>query len=115
MCKLTYYKLGRQWFLDLPEYADNPEDLERIGSFRDFLDMAAEGATTLHFRISAEKFEGANVLTFTGSSGAQTGAYYHLEQYEGRPVDMELWYNKVLYRYSPEAPQKLYLKRITPK
>lgn len=111
MYTITYYKMGRQWFLDLPDYAGHPDDLEQIGSFHEFLELAARGETTLAFNMDIEPFEGAEVLTFTGSSGDQSGGYYHLSFFEGQPIDLELWFNKVIYSFYEGLPPRLFLKR----
>ena len=111
MCTITYYKMGRQWFLDLPDYSGHPDDLERIGSFHEFLELAARGETTLAFNMDIVPFEGAAVLDLTGSSGDQSGGYYHLSLFEEQPVDLELWYNKVIYFFYKELPPRLFLKR----
>jgi hypothetical protein len=117
MCTISYYKLGSQWFLDLPEYLEHGSaaDLERIGSFHDFLQLAAAGNDSLQFEMSTTPFEGADSLVFSGSSGEQTGAYYHLHSFRGTVVDLELWYNNILFYFLKEAtmPPNLYIKLLS--
>lgn len=114
MFTVTYYKLGHRWFLDLPEYihdGGDPEQLERIGAFHDFLEWAARGETTVAFYMDEQPFEGADTLELTGSSGDRTGGYYHLHSFEGTPVDFELWYNSLLYIQHGSLPPRLYIRR----
>jgi hypothetical protein len=115
MYTVTYYKMGNRWFLDLPDYINqggDPSDLERFGSFHDFLELAAEGEATIAFQMDTEPFEGADVLELTGTSGGRTGGYYHLHSFNGKPVDIELWFNSVIYSGQNELPKRIYLKRI---
>ena len=62
MYTVTYYKLGNAWFLDLPEYTGPSADLERVGSFHDFLELAARGQTTLVFHVDTKPFQDADVM-----------------------------------------------------
>lgn len=115
MYTVTYYKLGHRWYLDLPDYIEqggDAGDLERIGAFHDFLQAIAQGETTLVFRMDTEPFEGADFFELTGSSGGNTGGYYHLDTYNDQPVDYELWFNTVLYIEQRELPSRIYFKRV---
>lgn len=101
--------------MDLPEYIDqggDPDDLERIGAFHDFLEQAAAGQTTVAFLMDTQPFEGADRAELTGSSGGKSGGYYYIPSFEGKPVDLELWFNTVLYIIQPELPQQVYFKKI---
>jgi hypothetical protein len=115
MYTVTYYKFGNRWFIDLPEYVEqggDAEDLERIGAFHDFLELAAAGETTVIFQMDVQPFEGAEVAELTGTSGGNTGGYYHLSYLEGKPVDVELWFNTILYVDQTELPEKIYFKKM---
>jgi hypothetical protein len=117
MCAIvTYYKLGGNWYLDLSGYLEKEgaceEDLERIGSFADFLELAAEGRSSLQFEITDKVSEDADILQLSGSAGDDSGAYYHLEQFRGQPVDIELWFNRVLYHFVDTPPERLYIRQI---
>lgn len=115
MYTVTYYKIGNRWFLDLPEHIEqggDAEDLERFGHFHDFLDLAAAGATTVFFHMDVHPFDGADFLEFTGDTGEKTGGYYRLKSFEGQPVDLELWFNSIIYKNQPQLPQRIYIKRI---
>ena len=115
MHTFTYYKLGRRWYLDLPEYIEqggNPDDLERIGAFHEFLEFAAKGETTLAFQMDVQPFADADCLELTASTGERSGGYYHLGFFEGQAVDLELWINTVIFFVQPSLPQRIYLKKI---
>jgi hypothetical protein len=115
MYTVTYYKFGSRWFLDLPEYMEqggNEEDLERVGAFHDFLELAALGEDTVVFHLDVEPFDGADSAQLTGSSGGNTGGYYRITSFNDKPVDFELWFNLLLYIKQPELPKKVYFKQI---
>ena len=116
MYTVIYYKIGNRWFLDLPEYLEqggDPDDLERIGYFHDFLERVANGESTVIIQMDAQPFEGSDCFELTGSSGGKSGGYYHLKNFEGQTVDYELWFNTVLYFTQSALPEKIYFKRIS--
>lgn len=116
MKKVAYYKLESRWYLAAPEYIDNgghADDLECVGGFRDFLEMAAAGALNVEFVKDSEPFEGADKFELLGSSGGETGGYYRLSTFEGKQVDMELWLSTMDCLHEGRLPDTIYFKRIT--
>ena len=116
MYTVTYYKIGNCWYIDLPEYIEDggdPEDLERVGVFHDFLQMACEGEETVSFDFDTESFEGADVFYLIGATGGNTGGYYQIKSYKGIAVDFELWFNAVIYYNHQELPQQIYIRKKT--
>jgi hypothetical protein len=113
---ISYYKIGGIWYLDLPEYLEkqgsHEEDLEGIGSFHDFLELAADGKSHIRFEITAQSSTDTDLLQLTGSSGSNSGAYYSLHKYRGQTVDLELWFNKVIYYFVQSPPEKLYIREL---
>jgi hypothetical protein len=114
MLTVTYYKIANRWYLDLPSYAKrgNPDDLEIMGGAYDLLELCAEGRSTIKALIATKPFEGADVATLTGTSGDQTGAYYHIATYKGKVVNLEIWIGDLIYRFKAALPQKIYGKVI---
>lgn len=114
---VNYFKMGESWFLDLPEYLDkegtSTEDLERIGSFREFLEIASRGKTKLSFELNDEHSDGADILTLSGNSGENSGLYYHIHQFQGKHIDLELWFNHVIYHFVDTPPERLYIKPVS--
>jgi hypothetical protein len=117
MYTVTYYKIAGRWHLDAPEYLEkggDPDALERIGAFHDLLELAAEGASSVVFLMDTHPFEGADQCELSGSSGGYTGGYYRVRQFRGQPLDMEVWFNTMIYYENPVLPQTIYFKRIAP-
>ena len=114
MHTVTYYKFGHRWYLDDPDYLDQggaEEDLERFGMFRDFLELAAEGETSVTFHMDTEPFEGADCFELVASTGGKTGGYYHLRHFQGAETDLEVWFNAVVFSRQSILPEKIYVKR----
>lgn len=114
MYTVTYYRLGSSWFLDLPEYLEkgDADDLERIGSFKDFLDLVAGTRDCVTFHMDINPFEGADILTLVASSGNESGAYYYIERLGGQRIDLELWFNSVIYSGQERLPENIYIRKI---
>ena len=112
---VNYYKVGDRWYLDYPPYLESggdPEALERIGFFHDFLEHVARGDSSVVLMMSTESFEDADVMTLTGNSGDNTGGYYYIERFQNIELGYELWINTVLYHDQEGLPQKIYIKRV---
>lgn len=114
MSIVSYYKIGSKWFLDLPDQAEKADfdDLEKIGSFHDFLNLIAGESGFLRFQMALERFDGADPLTLTGSSGNGSGGYYYIDALAGRKIDMELWFDAMLYKRWTELPTCIYIKLL---
>jgi hypothetical protein len=117
MCIVAnYYKLGNTWYLDLPEYLQKPgaheEDLERIGAFHDFLEIASDGKPVVKLEITNESSDNADILQLSGFPGDDSGAYYYLKEFNGQHIDLELWFNQVIYHFVEKPPEKLYIKQL---
>lgn len=117
MYTVSYYKLGSRWYLDAPEYLEqggSEEDLECVGAFGDFLELAAEGGITVVLQLDAEPFEGSDHFDLVGSSGNKSGGYYRLRSFRGQEMDLELWFNTMIYLQHARLPQTIFVKRVTP-
>jgi hypothetical protein len=115
MHTISYYKFGTHWYLDYPEYIEkggDPDDLERFGYFQNFLDIAAAGETMVVFQVDTQPFKDADYFELAGSSGGITGGYYRLNHFEGKVVELELWFNTLIYYGYATLPQRIYFKKV---
>jgi hypothetical protein len=116
MFTVTFYKLGTRWFLDYPEYIEkggSEEDLEPIGGFVDLLELASKGSNIVYFEVDNQPFDGADAAELVGSSGEDTGGYFRVSQFEGKPADIEMWVNKTIYCQFDRLPDHLYFKKVS--
>lgn len=112
-----YYKIAGRWYLDAPEHLEmggNPDALERIGSFHDLLEMASEGGSSVVFQMDTQPFDGAELAELVGSSGGDTGGYYRINRFLGQELDIEIWFNTLIYYENPVLPPTIFFKRISP-
>lgn len=115
MYNITCYKIGSQWFLDLPDFltgGGKEEDLECIGSLSEFLNQNANGETTISFRIDSQPFQNAVPLELSGTSGGESGAYYRFSSWKGKPYEREIWINKVVYFCFKLLPDTIYIQQV---
>ena len=114
MQTVSYYKIGKTWYLDLPEWLEygnhSAEDLEKVGAFCDFLEIASEGKDSVGFLMSENPFDGADVMHLNGESGDHSGAYYLLNTYLGSPINLELWFDKPFYHFFKTPPREIYFR-----
>lgn len=117
MYTVSYYKIAGRWYLDASGYADagvKEEHLESIGAFHDFLELAADGGSTVVFHMDAKPFDGADRFDFVDSSGGDSGGYYYIGSFRGQQVDLELWFNTMIYIGRTAMPKTIYFRRVTP-
>ena len=115
MYTVAYYKIGTKWYLDLPEYLEkgDADDLERIGSFHDFLEMVSDKNDLVKFEMDTEPFEGADELKLIASTSKKSGGYYYINSLHGKKIDLELWFNSVIYYRQATLPEKIYIRQST--
>ena len=114
MYVVSYYKLGHKWYLDLPEYLEtgDADDLERAGSFHDFLEIVSDGKDSVSFQMDFAPFEGADEMVLTGSSGDDSGGYYYVNKIGEQLVDLEIWVNNTVYYNNQSLHPVVYLKKL---
>ena len=86
-----YQVFHGKWFVDLPEWEGDPEDLEMVAGADKMIEKISGGKMEVHIIISDKNFEGADKLTLLRADPGEGGGYYLLEKYKGRYVMMEMW------------------------
>lgn len=89
------------WLIDLPEYIQfggSKEDLYMIAGADTFLDLISNGSKEVKMKISQKDFQSAKQLHLIELGRIEgpecgTGAWYHLNQYDGLEVDdnFKIW------------------------
>ena len=105
-----------RWYIDLPEFlaqGGNKADLEMISGADTMLNLIAEEKNEVTLQIDTETFEDANELLLTGlCAPILGGGYYHMNQFENKEVNQDLWLCDVTRFVFGDIPQKIYVKRI---
>ena len=61
--KVKFYKeKSSRWYIDLPEWEGEKEDLEMVLGADDLLNILAEGEDFVYMQIGDEKFPGAGQM-----------------------------------------------------
>ncbi len=99
-----------EWWLNLPEWNGDPEDLQMIEGADQWLDLMSEGKNQIKVNIADEKFDGAETLTLlrTREENLGGGGIYYLESYQEKKVDLKLWLCEVTCFVFDCLPQKIY-------
>ncbi len=112
---LRFYKTDQaEWFVDLPEWGGDPEDLQMIQGADEWLELLSNGAAEIKLNIANEPFENASFLTLIrlGEENLGGGANYFLEMYQNEKVDLKIWLCEVAHFTFGEYPQRIYFTRV---
>lgn len=106
---MKYYKFIKEsngrWYIELPEWTGNKDDLEMVMGADTMLDIFAQGESEIELSISTEPFEGAHELQYTRPEGG--GGWY---TYKSDIQEFEVWLcfvTKFVFGY---FPQRIYLR-----
>ena len=77
--KIKFYKekTGR-WYIDLPEWEGEKEDLEMVLGADDLLNILAEGEDFVYMEIGDEKFPGASQMVLVEPGSIEMGGCWYL-------------------------------------
>lgn len=105
-----FYKTDSgDWYVDLPEWKGDPEDLQMTQGADEWLDLLSNDAEVT-LSISDVPFEAAEFLTLIrlGEPNLGGGGNYFLEQYQGDEVKLKVWLCEVVEFIFDEYPQRIY-------
>ncbi|MAX51478.1 MAG: hypothetical protein CMH22_05820 [Methylophaga sp.] len=103
----TFYRdLENRWYIDLPNWEGDKEDLEMVAGADTMLDIIAQGRDRVRVKISLKPFEDCDfVLTFEKESN--NGGDYLLTS---EHFSFDVWLCFVTKFVFGELPQKIYIK-----
>ncbi len=105
----TFYKeASGRWFVDLPDWEGEKDDLEMVCGADTMLDIISEGSMVIFLYISTKYFEFSNKLELIELGAEEGGGYYKLAQYNGITFDLRLWLCDVTKYVFGEIPKNLY-------
>ena len=105
-----FYKTANgDWYVDLPEWKGDPEDLQMTQGADEWLDLLSN-ADEVTLTIADVPFETAEFLTLIrlGEPNLGGGGNYFLESYEERNVALKIWLCEVVEFIFDKYPQRIY-------
>ena len=101
-----------KWYLDLPEWNGDPDDLEMVEGADQWLNLIGEGKTKVEVTMSDENFENAEILTLlhVREPNLGGGGNYYLETFKGEKIALKLWLCEVTRFVFSTIPQRIYFK-----
>lgn len=103
-----------EWYLQLPEWDGDPEDLQMIQGADQWLDLLSSGESNISVQISSSNFDKAEVLTLIrlGEENLGGGGNYYLETYNNNQVKLKLWLCEVTTFIFGDYPQRIYFNVV---
>jgi len=101
-----------EWWLTLPEWKGDPENLQMIEGADQWLDLISNHTDKVEIEMSDEPFTNAETLTLLRirEENLGGGGIYYLETYRGEKQDLKLWLCEVTSFVFDYIPQKLFFK-----
>tara|TARA_R110000737_G_scaffold90497_2_gene122820 strand:- start:507 stop:830 length:324 start_codon:yes stop_codon:yes gene_type:complete len=106
MKQFTFEKeQDERWYVVLPEWTGDKEELEMVAGADSFLDILAQGETTVHATMSTDPFDGYTYkLEFVEHEGG--GGNYHLTS---DYYDFPVWLCHVTKFVFGHLPENIYV------
>jgi hypothetical protein len=112
-----YKESSGRWFIDLPEWYGNPDDLEMVLGADTFLDILSQGNNEIKLRLSDKYFNGSEKLYLVelGLDGnvLYGGGTYLIEEYKGIEYHFKLWLCDVTKHLFYNMPSIIYFFCLT--
>lgn len=116
MRNLKFYKeeTGR-WYVDLPEWEGEKDELEMVMGADSFLEILSQGENEVYVTLSDTEFPNAERLRLLDLGRIESielgsGAWYSLTSYKDIPYDIEMWLCDVTKFVFGGFPKVIYFK-----
>lgn len=109
----TFYKNDSgEWYINLPEWKGDPEDLQMVEGADKWLDLISNHDKKVKLTLADSSFKDAEVLTLLHirEENLGGGGDYFLENYDSKKVNLKLWLCEVTSFVFEGIPQKIYFK-----
>ncbi|SOD15173.1 DUF6717 family protein [Pedobacter xixiisoli] len=107
-----FYKTAKgDWYIDLPEWKGDPEDLQMIQGADEWLDLVSSSNEVL-LNVADVDFENAEFITLIrlGEPNLGGGGNYYLERYQEQRADLKIWLCEIVTFIFDKYPQRIYFK-----
>ena len=113
---MTFYTYGfyknseNEWYMRLPEWKGDPDDLQMINGADEWLELVGNGAPEVTLNFSDEPFQDAETLTLLHrpEENLGGGGVYYLDFYNLKKCNLKLWLCDVTCFIFGDFPQKIY-------
>jgi hypothetical protein len=128
---LSFVKDAGIWYADLPEFLEaglgTRANLMMVDGADTFLDRLSQGTPNITIRIASQPFQGwqarmeklrkglnQSLLQLLGHAPVDYGAYYKVNQLNGKAHDHQLWLCPVTEYVFGCYPDQIYASIVTP-
>lgn len=110
--KYRFYKEGKRWYVDLPDWPGDKSNLEMVAGADEMLDLFADGEKEVTLLISEEVYDGADSLVMKEMAvDIGEGAYYIMQTFNGKEIGLEMWICGVCEWVFGKFPPVLYISK----
>ena len=89
--KLKFVKeKNNNWYIDLPNWTGRHSALQMVAGADTLLEIMSGGNNEVHVFVSDEDFDGSNRLDLVETCWFN-GADYKIKDYEGVPLNLDVW------------------------
>lgn len=106
-----YKKYEDEWFVDLPTWTGNEDDLQMVEGADTMLEYLADGKEDVVLRLSLESFDGADVMELMYVCTTD-GAYYIVNSVKHGIIALPIWLCNVTKFVFKEFPEKIYFIKV---
>lgn len=103
-----YKELDNKWYVYLPEWTGEKEDLEMVMGADTMLDIIGQYEDTVYLTLSTEPFDGYNYL-LTFKELIYEGCTYNLTSVNFN-IEFEVWLCAVTKFVFGDFPEKIYIR-----
>ncbi|MNK09103.1 hypothetical protein D3C87_270530 [compost metagenome] len=107
-----FYKIATgDWYIDLPEWGGDPEDLQMIQGADEWLDLVSN-STEVTLSVADVDFDDAEFMTLIrlGEPNLGGGGNYFLERYQEQNANLKIWLCEIVTFIFGNYPQRIYFK-----
>ena len=113
MREFKFYKdPEHRWYVDLPEWEGEKDNLEMVLGADSFLEILAQGEGEVRVILSTIAFDGASELTLTADGGIIGGKWYKLEECAGIVYSFNLWLCNVTEFVFGKFPETIWFSKV---
>lgn len=99
-----------KWYVILPEFQGDREELQMVSGADTMLEMFANGEPIVSIIVSDEPLGEGDMLNFIRYTPISGGADYLLYKHEGEIVNLDVWLCDVTLQVFNSFPSVIYIK-----